>query len=268
MDMVVFITVGIILFLIARNFMEFEQNSTPLNEQSSSQENSTNFFNKKEEIQDETDYESLQIETGIVVALMAKLSTADGKVCELEREFIDNSLKDFSEPFPDPVDTYNILNIIFDKESEKGSSNIEKLTHQYYELTRYAYTKRVKVLQHIINLAYIDKTFSQSEEKIFKEISDGFQIHEPDYHQLIESFKKFYADNMPEVNDPDKASEILEISKDSSLADIKKRYRELARKFHPDVLKSQGFNDEVIEENTRKLQEMNEAYEALKKYKK
>jgi len=73
---------------------------------------------------------------------------------------------------------------------------------------------------------------------------------------------------MPEVNDPDKASEILEISKDSSLADIKKRYRELARKFHPDVLKSQGFNDEVIEENTRKLQEMNEAYEALKQYKK
>lgn len=268
MDAVVFITVGIIIFLIARNFMEFEKYNLPQNEQGDTENNHRTINKAKEEIKDDTNYENLQIETGIVVALMAKLSTADGKICELEKEFIDNSLKDFSEPFPDPVETYHILNIIFEKESEKGSSNIEKLTSQYYEFTRYAYTKRVKVLQHIINLAYIDKTFSQSEEKIFKEISDGFKIHEPDYHQLIESFKKFYAENMPEINDPDRASEILEISKESSLADIKKRYRELARKFHPDVLKSQGFNDEVIEENTRKLQEMNEAYESLKKYKK
>jgi len=119
MDMIVFITVGIILFLIARNFMEFEKSNAPVDEQNAG-ENNTSFFNKQqEEMQDETDYESLQIETGIVVALMAKLSTADGKICELEKEFIDNSLKDFAEPFPDPVDTYKILILYLIKKAKR-----------------------------------------------------------------------------------------------------------------------------------------------------
>ena len=264
MDILVYVTVGIIVFLVARNFMDFEKENLPNSQKS----NENAFFNQQKEpqVQNNIDYETLQLETGIVVALMAKLSTADGKICELEREFIDNSMKDFAEPFPNPVEIYNILHIIFEKESEK-SENTTKLANDYYEFTRYAYTKRIKVLQHIINLAYIDKTFSQSEEEVFQEISNGFQVNEADYNQLLESFKKFYQEKMPQVSDPEKAMEILEVTKENSIAEIKKAYRAMVRKFHPDVLKGQGFNDEVIEENTKKLQLINEAYEVLKKYK-
>lgn len=268
--MIIYIVAMIALFLIARSFMDFEnktQNKQKTN-QPKAQENS--FSNEHiEEVHNDDFYENLQIETAIVVALMAKLSAADGKVCELEREFIDNSLQDFAEPFPNPNEIYEILQTIFTKEAEKGGGNIEKLAKQYYELTRYAYTKRVKVLQHIINLAYIDKTFSESEEIVFKQISDNFEINKSDYIQLLESFKKFYSEQISQITDMDidQASIILEISKSSDMKEVKKRYRELVRNFHPDVLQSQGFNDEVIEESTKKLQEVNEAYEVFKKYK-
>jgi len=260
MEMIAYIVVGIIIFLVARNFMEYEKESLP-NDKKQQNETPNEFKQPKNDV----DYESLQIETGIVIALMAKLSTSDGNICRLEKEFIDNSMKDFAEPFPDPVEVYEILKTIFENEAKK-TGNTLSLAKNYYELTRYTYTKRIKVLQHIINLAYIDKVFSKSEEEVFKEISDGFQVNEGDYHQLLESFKKFYASKMPEVTSPENALEILELDKNSEMVEIKKAYKQMVRKFHPDVLRGQGFNDEVIEENTKKLQLINEAYEVLKKY--
>ncbi|MFA7322236.1 MAG: DnaJ domain-containing protein, partial [Dokdonella sp.] len=50
--------------------------------------------------------------------------------------------------------------------------------------------------------------------------------------------------------------EILGVKPDASDADIKRAYRKLARKYHPDVSKESGAED--------KIKEVNEAYEALK----
>ncbi len=49
--------------------------------------------------------------------------------------------------------------------------------------------------------------------------------------------------------------EILGLSKDATESDIKKAYRTLAKKYHPDVNKAAGSED--------KFKEINEAYEIL-----
>jgi DnaJ like chaperone protein len=49
---------------------------------------------------------------------------------------------------------------------------------------------------------------------------------------------------------------------------IKKTYRNLVRQYHPDIIKSQDKDDEYMEEATAKTQEINQAYETLKKAKK
>ena len=48
-------------------------------------------------------------------------------------------------------------------------------------------------------------------------------------------------------------------------AHIKKTYRNLVRQYHPDIIKSQDKDDSYMEEATAKMQEINQAYDIIKK---
>ena len=54
------------------------------------------------------------------------------------------------------------------------------------------------------------------------------------------------------------------LSKDATCNEIKKKYRELVKKYHPDILMGKGADEEIIQEGTKRLQEINEAYKILK----
>ena len=58
---------------------------------------------------------------------------------------------------------------------------------------------------------------------------------------------------------------ILELTNEKVSAEqIKQAYREQAKKYHPDILMGKGADDEIVQEGTKKLQEINKAYEILK----
>ena len=61
------------------------------------------------------------------------------------------------------------------------------------------------------------------------------------------------------------AYRILGCSPGTSDADLKKAYREKAKKFHPDSLAAQGISPELIEKATRRMAEINAAWEEIKK---
>ena len=63
----------------------------------------------------------------------------------------------------------------------------------------------------------------------------------------------------------DDAYKILGVNKNDDLNTIKKAYRKLVRQYHPDIIKSQGKSEEYIKEATAKTQEINQAYEMIKK---
>ena len=60
----------------------------------------------------------------------------------------------------------------------------------------------------------------------------------------------------------EKAYKVLKVSKDSTLEEVKIVYKELAKKYHPDLYQDNPLAD-LAEE---KLKEINEAYETLEKY--
>ena len=57
--------------------------------------------------------------------------------------------------------------------------------------------------------------------------------------------------------------DILNISKNATEADIKKAYRKMAIKYHPDKISHLG--DEFQQAAKEKFQKVNEAYETIKK---
>jgi hypothetical protein len=57
---------------------------------------------------------------------------------------------------------------------------------------------------------------------------------------------------------------ILGCEEGDSLEKVKKAYKDLSRKYHPDLIHSRGADDKEIEFAKRKMQEINEAYSAIK----
>ena len=57
--------------------------------------------------------------------------------------------------------------------------------------------------------------------------------------------------------------EVLGLSKGAGEAEIKKAYRSMAKKYHPDKVAYLG--EDVRKSAEQKLQEVNEAYEKIKK---
>ena len=87
-----------------------------------------------------------------------------------------------------------------------------------------------------------------------------------DYINLISNFENFYKNRANEkALSLEKAYEILESNPNDDDSTLKKNYRNLVKKYHPDIITGQGASQNIIDEATTKLQEINEAYEIIKK---
>lgn len=86
--------------------------------------------------------------------------------------------------------------------------------------------------------------------------SDGFWYNNGRQEQNS-NFERFYA-----INNLDKFYSVLGLNKNASKEDIKKAYRMMARKYHPDKYANASEDEKLTAEN--KFKEINEAYENLK----
>jgi len=64
-----------------------------------------------------------------------------------------------------------------------------------------------------------------------------------------------------------KYSDVLGVSADATIDDIKKAYRQNVKEYHPDKMASKGLPDEYVEFAKKKMVEINEAYDYLKEVK-
>lgn len=206
-------------------------------------------------------------EAGLLVALMAKVAKADGKVCELEAELLGLTFTDISKVFEQSEKVREALKAIYKKEMETFE-NTMVIAKKYVKLTANEYQKRLKVMEYLLNLAFIDGEFSQTEFMITEDIASAMEIKRTDFERLISQFEQFYKarQNQKKLT-LQKAYEILGASQEDDFEIIKKKYRTLVKEYHPDILMGQGKSQSIIDEATAKLQEINEAYEMIKKEK-
>jgi DnaJ like chaperone protein len=208
-------------------------------------------------------YESIkQSDLGLFVALVAKVAKADGKVDSLEAELVGIMFDDISSVFPEPVKTKDILKQIFSEEKNR-LDDLEDIAHRLGHAIRRDRAKQHQFMGFLIQLAFVDGEVSKNEDAVLQNIAQALEFDPNAYHAIFDQFEQMIKNIHPKENIED-AYKILGVSENDDMATIKKAYRKLIREYHPDIIKSQGKDEEYMKEATEKTQEINQAYELIK----
>ena len=113
------------------------------------------------------------------------------------------------------------------------------------------HASRLQLLHFLFGIAKADQFVSTSEVEEIKKISGYLNINQHDY----ESIKAMFYD------ESDSAYKILEITKSATDDELKKAYRKMAKKYHPDKL--QGLGEEHIKGAKEKFLQIQNAYEKI-----
>ena len=120
----------------------------------------------------------------------------------------------------------------------------------------------------LIQLAFADGEVSKAEDEMLQTIAQALEFDPKIYHSLFDKFEEMINQRQTSTQTSiEDAYTILGVEPDADMNAIKKAYRKLVRKYHPDIIKSQNKDEEYLKEATRKTQEINEAYEIIKKAK-
>lgn len=212
----------------------------------------------------------LHSEFGYIIALIAKLAKSDGHISTLEIELIENILDDLCDEFSDFDQAREHLTLIFEEEKEI-QDNVDHVAAGLYEKTANEPHKHHKILEFMVTLAFIDGELHPREKAVIFEVALAFHIQQSEVESLFSQFYNFYKERSSTHSrqsiDESVYYSLLGISAQFSKDELKKAYKKAVKEHHPDIIMGKGGSSEDIEKATEKLQDINEAYEYLKKQK-
>jgi len=115
------------------------------------------------------------------------------------------------------------------------------------------HASRLQLVHFLFGIAKADEFVTEVEVNEIKKIAGYLNINQYDY----ESIKAMFYDAS------DSAYKMLEITKSATDDELKKAYRKMAKKYHPDKL--QGIGPEHIKGAEEKFLQIQNAYEKIKK---
>jgi DnaJ like chaperone protein len=180
-----------------------------------------------------------------LLVLMAAVMKADQRVLKSELSFVKSYLrKSFGEEAA--TEMLRMLRDIL-----KQDIPVKEVTRQIK--SRMDYPTRLQLMHLIFGIALSDGSITQSEIFQLKQIGADLGINRADIDSLTGMF----------IKSNDWAYSVLEIDKNANNDEIKKAYRQLALKNHPDKVAYLG--DEIRQRAQEKFQSINEAFEMIKK---
>ncbi|MFN3874581.1 MAG: TerB family tellurite resistance protein [Flavobacteriales bacterium] len=113
---------------------------------------------------------------------------------------------------------------------------------------------RLQLMHYLIGIAYADGRVDRAELDALRRIAHGLGISDKDLASLSAMFR---------TADPSAAYDVLEIPRTATDEEVKKAYRRMAMKYHPDKVAQLG--EEVQKAANEKFKKVQQAYEAILK---
>ena len=184
-----------------------------------------------------------------LLALSALIIKADGKIEQKELDFVRSFfIHQYGKERADSI--FRTFNTQIKKETQQ----LDQLTRIFVQQT--AYETRLQILHFLFGIANSDGNISDLELQKLSQVASGMRLRLPDF----ESIKAMF------VKNTDNAHKILEVDSNASVDEIKKAYRKMVKKYHPDKLRGQ--DPAMIKGAEEKFREVQKAYEILMHQKK
>jgi DnaJ like chaperone protein len=180
-----------------------------------------------------------------LVVLSAAIMKADGKVLKSELEYV----KRFMEQQTSKKEAAEYIKVL--KGVLKKDIPLQEVGQQIGRQMQLA--MRLQLIHYLFGIAQADGHVHSSEVKTIELIASYMRIPQRDFVSIKNMFFK----------EVDSAYKILEITKSASDKEVKKAYRRMAVRYHPDKVAQLGEN--VKKGAKEKFQRIQEAYEQIKK---
>lgn len=179
-----------------------------------------------------------------LLSLASLVIKADGKVSQRELDYVRHYFvqaygKDRANA------TFKTFNDVIKKREVSAAKICQFLR------PRLRYEVRLQIIHFLFNIAKADGHVSDKEVQKIEDIARNFSIGSQDFQSIKAMFFK----------SADSAYKILEVDKNASDAEIKKAYRTMVKKYHPDKLVNM---DEAYQKGAKeKFNQVQKAYEQL-----
>tara|TARA_B100000700_G_scaffold18397_1_gene18073 strand:+ start:937 stop:1671 length:735 start_codon:yes stop_codon:yes gene_type:complete len=180
-----------------------------------------------------------------VMVLLAKVMKADGKLLKSELDYVKTFLK---QQFG--VEQTRELMSVF-KDILEQDYPLRDVCRQIQKSMDHP--SRLELIHILYGLSASDGDIHPKEVIIIKSIANYLNISNRDYESIRATF----------ANDREAPYRILEVSQNGSDNEIKRSYRKMANKYHPDKVSHLG--EEMQKLAKEKFQAVNDAYQQIKK---
>ncbi|SCY36356.1 DnaJ like chaperone protein [Nonlabens sp. Hel1_33_55] len=181
-----------------------------------------------------------------LLTLSSIVMKADGKVTQNEMTYVQQY---FVSSYG--KDRANAIFKVFNEVVKKREINPQRICQYLNARTRYE--SRLQILHFLFGIAQADGHVSTSEVNILQQIAGYLRLTQRDFVSIKAMF----------VKDQDNAYKILEIDKSVPDHEVKKAYRTMAKKYHPDKLIDM---DEAYRKGAEeKFRAVQQAYETIQK---
>ena len=180
-----------------------------------------------------------------LVILIAAVMKADGKILKSELEYVKTFFrKNFGE------DATSELLVLL-RDTLKKDVPVYQVSEQIR--MNLDYSSRLQLFHMLFGLANADGDVHEAELDILNIIARHLGINLKDK----ESIKSMF------IEDTESAYKILEVDRNATNEELKKAYRRMAMKYHPDKVSYLG--EDVQKAANEKFKKVNEAFEKIKK---
>jgi len=180
-----------------------------------------------------------------LLALASLVIKADGKVTQNELDFV---RRYFISAYG--KNRANEVFKIFNQNVKNKGISVSKISRLFNLALNYE--SRLQVIHFLFGIAKADGNISELEIKKLLDFSNLFKLSYADFLSIKAMF----------VQESDNAYKILEVDKTATNDEIKKSYRDLAKKHHPD--KVQHLGDAYVKAAQDKFQQIQKAYQNIK----